>query len=111
MAWTAVARVDQIDEEDVVEVAVGDRILALYHTKNGYFVSDGICTHERAHLADGLVIGNIIECPKHQGRFDVRTGEPKGAPVCIPLTTYPTQVVDDTIYADLGAGGQTVTGV
>ena len=42
-------------------------------------------------LADGLVMDNIIECPKHNGRFDYRTGEAKGAPVCVNLRTYPSR--------------------
>ena len=35
-----------------------------------YYATDGLCTHEQVHLADGLVMDNIIECPKHNGRFD-----------------------------------------
>ena len=101
MPWRAVARTDEIEEEDVVELTIDQIVFNVYHTPDGFFVTDGICTHEHAHLADGLVIGNIIECPKHQGRFDVRTGDPKGAPVCIKLRTYPTRVDEGTVYADL----------
>jgi 3-phenylpropionate/trans-cinnamate dioxygenase ferredoxin subunit len=102
MPWIAVADVEDIGEEDVLEVSVGDRVLAVYHAEDGFFVTDGICTHEHAHLAEGFVFGNIIECPKHQGRFDVRTGECKGSPVSVPVRTYPTRIVDGTIEADLG---------
>ncbi len=41
------------------------------------------------HLADGLVMDHIIECPKHNGRFDYRTGEAKGAPACVNLRIFP----------------------
>ena len=44
------------------------------------------------HLADGLVMDDIIECPKHNGRFNYKTGEAKGAPVCVNLKTYPVKV-------------------
>ena len=50
------------------------------------------CTHEKVHLADGLVMDDIIECPKHNGRFNYKTGEAKGAPVCVNLATYPVKV-------------------
>jgi 3-phenylpropionate/trans-cinnamate dioxygenase ferredoxin subunit len=101
MSWVAVANVDDIDVEDVIEVTLGDKVLAVYHGRDGYYCTDGICTHERAHLGDGVVLGNIIECPKHQGRFDVRTGEPKGPPVHIPVRTYPTRVEAGVIYVDM----------
>jgi 3-phenylpropionate/trans-cinnamate dioxygenase ferredoxin subunit len=101
MAWVAVAGVDDIEEEDVIEVTVGERVLAVYRTTDGYFATDGICTHARAHLADGLVIGNIIECPKHQGRFDLRDGSPKGPPASVALRTYPVMVTDGRVHVDL----------
>jgi 3-phenylpropionate/trans-cinnamate dioxygenase ferredoxin subunit len=50
------------------------------------------------HLADGLVMDHIIECPKHNGRFDYQTGEAKGAPVCIDLNTYPVKVETGCVY-------------
>jgi 3-phenylpropionate/trans-cinnamate dioxygenase ferredoxin subunit len=102
MPWTVVADADEIEEEDVIEVSLGDRVLAIYHTKDGYFATDGICTHEHARLAEGFVFGSIIECPKHQGRFDVRSGECKGSPVSVPVHTYPTRIVDGTVEVNLG---------
>jgi MocE subfamily Rieske [2Fe-2S] domain protein len=57
-----------------------------------YFATDGLCTHEKVHLSGGLVMDNIIECPKHNGRFNYKTGEAKGAPVCVNLQTYPVKV-------------------
>ena len=41
----------------------------------GIFATDGLCTHEQISLADGLVMDDIIECPKHNGRFNYKTGE------------------------------------
>jgi 3-phenylpropionate/trans-cinnamate dioxygenase ferredoxin subunit len=104
MAWTDVADVEEIEVEDVIEVSVGENVLAVYRIKDGYFASDGICTHEYACLADGFVIGNEIECPKHQGRFDIRSGACKGAPVSVPVQTDPTRGVDGWVQVDLGDG-------
>jgi 3-phenylpropionate/trans-cinnamate dioxygenase ferredoxin component len=101
MPWVRVADADEIDEEDVVEVEVEGRLLCVYRTKHGYYASDGICTHEHAHLADGFVTGNVIECPKHQGRFDLRDGAPKGSPVSVPLCMHGVKVEDGTVYVEL----------
>ena len=52
-------------------------------------------------LAEGLLMGTIIECPKHNGRFDVRSGAVKGAPVCVKLTTYPVKVEGGRIWLQI----------
>ena len=44
---------------------------------------------------------NIIECPKHNGRFDYWTGVAKGAPVCINLKTYPVKIEAGKVLIDL----------
>ena len=67
-----------------------------------FFATDGICTHERAVLADGLVLDDIIECPKHNGRFNYKTGEAKGAPVCINLKTFSVRVEGGRVLIDVG---------
>jgi 3-phenylpropionate/trans-cinnamate dioxygenase ferredoxin subunit len=100
--WVRVASTDDLEEDDVMEILVGDLTLALYRTEDGFFATDGICTHELARLCDGFVFGNIIECPKHQGRFDVRSGKPKGAPVHVALRTYPVRVVGTDLEVGLG---------
>ena len=81
----------------------GGRTFAVYRSPDDeYFATDGICTHEHAHLSDGLVMDNIIECPKHYGRFDYKTGEAKGAPFCVDLRTYPVKVEGGKVLIDVG---------
>jgi 3-phenylpropionate/trans-cinnamate dioxygenase ferredoxin subunit len=90
--WVDVCAPDDIDEEDVIRFDHAGHTYAIYRTGNRYFATDGLCTHEQVHLSGGLVMGTIIECPKHNGRFDIRTGEAKGAPVCVNLGTYSVKV-------------------
>ncbi|MGA0906611.1 MAG: Rieske 2Fe-2S domain-containing protein, partial [bacterium] len=52
-------------------------------------------------LADGLVMDNVIECPKHNGRFDYTDGSALGAPVCVNLQTYPVKVEDGLVFISL----------
>ncbi|HUC92172.1 MAG TPA: MocE family 2Fe-2S type ferredoxin [Paenibacillus sp.] len=93
MAWIEACEADEVEVEDVIRYDRGDRSFAIYRNDKGdYFASDGYCTHERFHLSNGLVMGNVIECPKHNGRFDITTGEAKRAPVCVALQTYPVKI-------------------
>jgi 3-phenylpropionate/trans-cinnamate dioxygenase ferredoxin subunit len=91
--WVDACAADEIDEEDVIRFDHGGRTFALYRSPDDeYFATDGLCTHEKVHLSGGLVMDDVIECPKHNGRFNYRTGEALAAPVCVNLKTYPVKV-------------------
>jgi len=101
--WVEALSAEEIDAEDVARFDHGGRTFAIYHSPDGkFYATDGLCTHEEAHLADGLVMDFIIECPMHNGRFDYRTGAAKGAPVCVNLKTYPIKVEGGKIFVDVG---------
>jgi len=100
--WIDACAAGDIDEEDVIRFDNGGRTFAIYRTDDDrYFATDGLCTHEQVHLSDGLVMGNIIECPKHNGRYDLTTGEAKGAPVCVNLQTYPVKVEGGRVFIQI----------
>lgn len=103
MAWIEACAADAIEEEDVKRFDFGTGSYAIYRSPdNAYYATAGLCTHEAVHLADGLVVDNVIECPKHNGRFDYRTGQARGAPVCVNLKTYPVKVEDGKVFIDVG---------
>jgi 3-phenylpropionate/trans-cinnamate dioxygenase ferredoxin component len=100
--WIEACAVGDIDAEDVIRFDHQGRSFAIYRSPDDrYYATDGLCTHEKVHLADGLVMDHIIECPKHNGRFDYRTGAAKGAPVCVNLATYPVRVEDGKVMIGL----------
>jgi 3-phenylpropionate/trans-cinnamate dioxygenase ferredoxin subunit len=99
--WIRVCATDDIDEEDVLGFDYAGKSYCIYNTPQGYFATDGICTHEEQRLDDGIVIDCVIECPLHQGRFDVRTGAALSAPVCIDLKTWPVRIEGDEIFINI----------
>ena len=99
--WQRVGPAAALNVEDVMPFEINGHEYAIYHTIDGFFASDGMCTHEEEPLADGIVIDNVIECPLHQGRFDVRSGKALSAPVCVDLQTFPVQIHDGDIYIQL----------
>ena len=44
---------------------------------------------------------HVVECPKHNGRFDYTTGKALGAPVCVDLKTYPAKVEGGMVLVDI----------
>ncbi len=91
--WIDACSTEDIESEDVLRFDQDGKTYALYRTTDDrYFATEGRCTHEKFHLANGFVMGTIIECPKHNGRFDFTTGAAKGAPACVDLKTFAVKV-------------------
>jgi naphthalene 1,2-dioxygenase system ferredoxin subunit len=82
-------------------VQVGGREVALYRVGDEVFATDNLCTHGMARLCDGWLDGFLIECPLHQGLFDVRTGACAGDPVEIDVATYPVRISDGQVELEL----------
>ncbi|MEM9720930.1 MAG: NADH:ubiquinone reductase (Na(+)-transporting) subunit F [Bacteroidota bacterium] len=84
---------------DIIRFDFGQKTYAVYHSQKGeLFATDGMCTHGNAHLSDGIIIGNTVECQKHNGRFNLKDGTPDRLPVCIGLKTYKVEVLDQEVY-------------
>jgi 3-phenylpropionate/trans-cinnamate dioxygenase ferredoxin component len=99
--WIDTVAFDDIDDEDVMRFDHDGRTFAIYRVDDAVYASDGLCTHEHVHLSDGFVMEHVIECPKHNGRFDIRDGRPLCAPVCEKLTTYPAKVEGGRILIEV----------
>ena len=100
--WVLACRTDDLAVEDVLRFDHGGRTFAIYRTADDqYYATDGLCTHEKIHLAHGFVMDHVIECPKHNGRFDFTTGQAKGAPACINLRTYAVKVEAGHVFLQI----------
>ncbi len=104
--WIEVCASTFLNKEDVIRFDHDKKTYAIYRTADGKLYStDGICTHGNAHLADGFVKGKLIECAKHNGRFDITDGSPQRLPVCVALKTYTAREHDGKIFLDLASAG------
>jgi 3-phenylpropionate/trans-cinnamate dioxygenase ferredoxin component len=71
-----VCEVTGMENESVRRFDHDRRTFAIYSSPEGeFFATDGLCTHERSHPADGVMIENIIECSRHFGQLHYKTGE------------------------------------
>ena len=109
--WIEVCPGSMLQKEDVIRFDLPQATFAIYRTADDrFYATEGICTHGNAHLADGLVKGTLIECAKHNGRFDIQDGSPQRPPVCVALKTFVVQNRQGSLWLDLtSAGGLGVT--
>lgn len=103
MNWVMACRFDEIEQEGVMRFDYDGRTYAIYRSPDDeVFCTDGLCTHESIHLADGLVLDYEIECPKHSGVFDYRTGAAKRPPACRNLNTYQARIENGAVLVSIG---------
>ena len=101
--WIEACAADAIHKDDVIRFDHADRTFCIFRTADDmYYATDGLCTHAKVHLAGGFVMDHLIECPKHNGRFDFTTGQAKGAPACVDLKTYPVKIEAGKVFINLG---------
>jgi MocE subfamily Rieske [2Fe-2S] domain protein len=104
--WIEVCAAADLGKSDVIRFDNGRKTYALCRdASSALFATDGICTHGSNHLADGLVIGGTIECPKHNGRFNLADGSPARAPICRGLRTYPLEARNGRLFLNLNRPG------
>jgi Na+-transporting NADH:ubiquinone oxidoreductase subunit F len=102
--WVEVCDVESLLPGDVLRFEHGGNTYAIYRSAIGQlFATDGNCTHGNAQLADGFLQGTVIECPKHNGRFDVRDGSVRRPPPCIALKTYEARERDGKVLLNVAA--------
>ena len=101
LRWEAVASLDALRATETgVIFAAWDRFkLALYLVGDEVFATADLCTHGGARLSEGYLEDYLIECPLHQGLFDIRTGAPAGLPCTRAVRTFPTRLEGDAIIA------------
>jgi Na+-transporting NADH:ubiquinone oxidoreductase subunit F len=104
--WLEVCIGADLRAADVIGFEHGRKTYAIIRDEEGLlYAMDGICTHGNTRLAEGLVKGKIIECAKHNGRFNLADGSPARAPVCRGLTTYPVQERDGRLFLNVARAG------
>lgn len=101
MSWMKVGSLNGLPQGTMKLVTVDDLEIALYHTEEGLSATSAVCTHASAMLTEGKLTGCIVECPKHGGKFDVRTGEPKALPCVIPVEVFPVDIRGEDVWVDV----------
>ncbi len=101
MPWIKTIEAATVESEEIAAAQAGKDWVVLYAADGGFYASAVLCSHGQASLADGYLEDFLIECPLHQGTFDIRTGEPVDPPCTEPVRVYPTKVEDGFIYVEV----------
>nr|NDG07055.1 non-heme iron oxygenase ferredoxin subunit [Oxalobacteraceae bacterium] len=100
-AWIDVAGKDDVPEDDVVGIDINEKSIALYQVEGEIYATDNICTHGNARLCDGFLEGHEIECPLHQGKFDIRNGKAMCAPLTEDIRIYLVKIENGRVLVEI----------
>lgn len=98
MTWQPTLPPSDLEQYGVAQAVVGGLKVALYAVDGEYYATADLCTHGAASLADGYLDGDLIECPLHQGTFNVKTGAAVGAPCTVAVKTFPVKLEDGLLH-------------
>ncbi|MFM7801240.1 MAG: non-heme iron oxygenase ferredoxin subunit [Limnohabitans sp.] len=100
-SWIDVMALEDVFEVEVMAVDVQGKEIALYEVQGELYATDNLCTHGAARLSDGFLEGREIECPFHQGRFDVCTGKALCAPLTEDIRVYPVRIDNKRVFVNM----------
>lgn len=86
------ASLGDLNDGEAKKIEIGNKKIALFKIKGGYFATDDACTHEKASISEGEIDGDIVTCPHHGARFDIKTGQALSLPAMFPLKTYQVKI-------------------
>ena len=99
--WIDVAAETDLFEGAGIAIQPQGLDVALFSIDGEVFATDNLCSHGSARLCDGYVEGYEVECPFHQGRFDVRTGAPTCAPATEHVKSWPVKIEGGRVFLQL----------
>jgi len=97
-----VASVNDVPEGEMVGVQLDGEEIVLAKVDGQIYAFGGQCTHREGPLVDGLLEGDIVECPYHQGRFNIKTGAVVDEPPEEPIPTFQVQVEGEDVKVAKG---------
>jgi 3-phenylpropionate/trans-cinnamate dioxygenase ferredoxin subunit len=82
-------------------VAVAGRRIMVCNVAGRYYATDDTCTHEDASLSTGSLRGELVKCPLHGSRFNVRTGAVQEDPATENLRIYTVRIEGGAILVEI----------
>jgi nitrite reductase/ring-hydroxylating ferredoxin subunit len=101
MKFVKAAKVHEFDTKRFKRLNIMARKLAVFKDgDNAFFATEVSCKHQNWDLTTGPLEGDILTCPRHHWKYNIRTGQ------CLnhdstPLRRYAVKVEGDDVLVSL----------
>ena len=93
-----VADAASLREGDVLTVSVGGVSVVITRVGGVLYALDNLCSHDQSPFDEATMDGHELCCPRHEGRFDVRSGKATRFPAVWPVGVWPVKEEDGRIW-------------
>jgi len=91
-----VAQTAEIEPGSAKVVEANGREIAIFNVEGSFYAIDNVCSHKGGPLGEGLLEGEVVTCPWHGWRFDVKTGHCLTNPMA-KIKLYPLKIENGEI--------------
>jgi nitrite reductase/ring-hydroxylating ferredoxin subunit len=92
--FVTVGSADDLAEGQMRVVQISGKRVLVTLVEGVPYALGAVCTHERANLDEGTLMGHELYCPLHFSCFDVRTGEALAPPAERATPVYAVKIED-----------------
>jgi len=86
--WERVCKSDEVAADEPKAVTVKGLEIGIFRIEDRLYAVDNVCSHEYAYLTKGFIEDAVVECPLHQARFCLKTGQCLQGPAMEPVATF-----------------------
>ena len=94
-----VAAVGELKPGENKVVSVDGTEVALFNVDGSFYALGNTCPHRGGPLGEGYLEGDVVTCPWHGWRFNVKTGHNVIMPAKVP--SYKVKVEGDDVMVSL----------
>lgn len=92
-----VAKTSDLAPGEKILVEYDDEDVGLFNIEGQFYAISDVCTHDGGPLVEGDLEGDVIICPRHGARFNVKTGA-QTMPAIAPVPLYQVKIEGDDVY-------------
>lgn len=101
MGFVKVLSAKELPSGSMKAVEVNGKPVLLANLEGEYYAIGNVCTHMSCTLTDGTLNGEVVTCPCHGSRFNIKNGAVVGGPAKKPEPAYQVKTEEGQILINM----------
>lgn len=101
MTFYRTFKIDEISNDEFRQFNIKDEEILIIRQNDQFYCIEARCSHAGAPLVEGDLQGDVLRCPWHGSRFNIKDGTVIEGPAEVALRTYPCMIKESYLFVDL----------